>query len=49
MGVTDFLRKFDLYKKVPHDLTKGTISGAVISVICVAITGKRVPRLRLVK
>lgn len=38
MGVTDFLRKFDLYKKVPHDLTKGTISGAVISVICVAIT-----------
>ena len=37
MGL-DVVRKLDLYKKVPHDLKKGTLSGAVISVLCVVTT-----------
>lgn len=30
-----FLWRFDIYRKVPKDLTQPTVTGAVISIICV--------------
>lgn len=37
MGLFNFdVRRFDIYRKVPKDLTQPTVTGAVISILCVA-------------
>ena len=35
MGL-EALKRFDIYRKIPKDLTQATTSGALVSVCCVA-------------
>lgn len=32
-----FIHRLDIYRKVPQDLTEPTLSGAIISLLCVSL------------